>query len=93
MNSRATVSAIVPARNEEANIARAVASLAAQPEIAEIIAINDQSTDRTAAVLAELAPRVPQLRLLETRELPRGWVGKNYAVSLGAARATGDWLL
>ncbi len=93
MNSKATVSAIVPARNEEANIARAVASLAAQPEIAEIIAINDQSTDRTAAVLAELAPRVPQLRLLETRELPRGWVGKNYAVSLGAARATGDWLL
>jgi hypothetical protein len=25
--------------------------------------------------------------------LPGGWVGKNYAVSLGAAQATGDWLL
>ncbi len=93
MNSKATVSAIVPARNEESNIARAVVSLTAQPEIAEIIVINDQSTDRTAAVLAELAPGVPQLCVLETQELPAGWVGKNYAVSLGAARAGGDWLL
>jgi glycosyltransferase involved in cell wall biosynthesis len=25
--------------------------------------------------------------------VPSGWVGKNYAVSLGAAWATGDWLL
>jgi hypothetical protein len=33
------------------------------------------------------------LRILETKELPAGWAGKNYAVSLGAALATGDWLL
>jgi len=93
MNLHPTVSAIVPARNEEATIAAAVESLAAQPEIKEIIVINDQSTDGTAAALTQLSSRYAQLRILETRELPSGWVGKNYAVSLGAAQATGDWLL
>jgi chlorobactene glucosyltransferase len=93
MNFRPSVSAIVPARDEEATIAAAVESLAAQPEIKEIIVINDQSTDGTAAALGQLSLRHTQLRVLETKELPDGWVGKNYAVSLGAAEATGDWLL
>jgi hypothetical protein len=93
MNPPASVSAIVPARNEEATIAASVKSLAAQPEIAEILVINDQSTDGTAAELARLSSVHPQLRVLETKALPSGWVGKNYAVSVGAAQATGDWLL
>ncbi len=93
MNSSPTVSAIVPARNEEATIAAAVESLAAQPEIKEIIVIDDHSSDGTAAALRQLSSRYAQLRVLETTELPGGWVGKNYAVSLGAAQATGDWLL
>lgn len=93
MNPHPTVSAIVPARNEQATIGAAVESLAAQPEIKEIIVINDQSTDGTAAALRQLSTRFPQLRVLETKALPAGWVGKNYAVSLGAAEAAGDWLL
>jgi glycosyltransferase involved in cell wall biosynthesis len=88
-----TVSAIVPARNEETTIVAAVSSLAAQPEIKEIIVVDDQSSDGTAAELERLSSRYPQLRVLQTNALPNGWVGKNYAVSLGAAQATGDWLL
>ena len=87
------VSAIIPARNEEASIARAVESVAAQPEVGEVIVVNDQSTDRTGAVLADLAERIPKLKVLATDGLPKGWVGKNYAVSAGAALAQGDWLL
>jgi glycosyltransferase involved in cell wall biosynthesis len=87
------VSAIVPARNEEANIERAVRSLAAQPDIAEIIVVNDQSTDGTTAILEELADEFPQLRVLEAPSLPQGWVGKNHAVWLGAQQAKEDWLL
>jgi len=93
MTPDATVSAIVPARNEEALVARAVESLAAQPEIAEIIVVNDQSTDSTAAILGALAARIPRLRVFDTGSLPSGWVGKNYALSIGAERASGQWLL
>jgi hypothetical protein len=88
-----SVSAIIPARNEQDTIARAVRSLAVQPEIAEIIVVNDQSTDATAAQLARLTQEFPHLRILETQSLPPGWVGKNYAASLGAAQATSPWLL
>jgi hypothetical protein len=87
------VSAIIPARNEEASIARAVESVAAQPEIAEVVVVDDQSSDRTAAILAELAARIPKLKILHIHALPPGWVGKNYAVALGADVAQGDWLL
>jgi glycosyltransferase involved in cell wall biosynthesis len=87
------VSAIIPARNEEAAIARAVESVAAQAEVDEVIVVNDQSTDGTAGILAELAGRIPKVKVLNVNELPAGWVGKNYAVSLGTAAARGEWLL
>lgn len=87
------VSVIIPARNEEASIGRAIESVAAQPEVEEIIVVNDQSTDRTGAILAELVARIPKLKVLTTRGLPDGWVGKNYAASIGAAAARGGWLL
>ncbi len=87
------VTAIAPARNEEAVIAACVNSLASQAEISEILVINDQSTDSTAAIVSNLARSIPKLRLLETKELPAGWVGKNNAVWLGAREAKSDWLL
>lgn len=89
----ATVTAIVPARNEEAVIAACVESLAAQPEIEEILVVNDQSTDKTADTVRALASRIPRLQLLETSGVPSGWVGKNNAVSLGAKEAHSLWLL
>jgi cellulose synthase/poly-beta-1,6-N-acetylglucosamine synthase-like glycosyltransferase len=87
------VTAIVPARDEETVIAECVASLAQQPEIAEILVINDQSTDQTAAIVRQQMNSTPQLRLLQTEALPPGWVGKNYAVWLGAREAKSEWLL
>ncbi|MGH9716540.1 MAG: glycosyltransferase [Candidatus Acidiferrales bacterium] len=87
------VSAIIPARNEEASIARAVESVAAQSEVDEVIVVNDQSTDQTGEILRELAARIPKLKVLSAGELPPGWAGKNHAVAVGAAAAEGDWLL
>jgi glycosyltransferase involved in cell wall biosynthesis len=84
---------VVPARNEEAVIAWCVESLARQPEIAEILVINDQSTDKTAEIVRSLITRIPRLRLLETQEVPTGWIGKNNAVFLGAKEARSPWLL
>jgi glycosyltransferase involved in cell wall biosynthesis len=88
-----TVSAIVPARNEAAVIAACLQSLAVQREIGEILVVNDQSTDATAAIVTREMQNIPKLRLLETCELPTGWVGKNNAVWLGAREARGEWLL
>ena len=93
MNLPEAISAIVPARNEEAGIAQCVESLRAQPEITEIIAVNDQSSDRTLELLRELAGRIPHLRVMDAPPPPDGWVGKNHAVWLGAREATGQWLL
>lgn len=84
---------IIPARNEEASIARAVESVAMQLEVGEVIVVNDQSMDRTGEILAELAQRIPKLTVLATDDLPRNWIGKNYAASIGAAAASGEWLL
>jgi glycosyltransferase involved in cell wall biosynthesis len=93
MPSAPVISAVVPARNEEAAIARAVESLAAQPEVAEIIVVNDQSTDRTAAVLEELAARIPRLRVVQGNAPPAGWTGKSFAIAQGVAQASKAWLL
>src|SRR5262245_8184799 len=93
MSLEPTISAIIPARNEEAVIADCVRSVAAQPGVLEILVINDQSTDRTAEIVRGLTKEIPKLRLLETGDLPAGWVGKNNAVWLGAQNAKGKWLL
>ena len=87
------ISAIIPARNEENNIESAVRSLAAQPEVNEIIVVDDQSTDRTPEILAQLAAEIPRLKILRSPQLPEGWVGKNHALWIGAQAASADWLL
>jgi succinoglycan biosynthesis protein ExoU len=43
------VAVIIPARNAEATIARAVASALAEPEAAQVVVVDDGSTDETAA--------------------------------------------
>jgi glycosyltransferase involved in cell wall biosynthesis len=88
-----SVTAIVPARNEEAVIAACITSLASQPEIADILVVNDQSTDGTASVVGSLMEKIPKLRLLESGGLPDGWVGKNHALWVGVQQAKCDWLL
>jgi glycosyltransferase involved in cell wall biosynthesis len=93
MPTESTISVVIPARNEESVIAACVRSVAMQPEVLEILVVNDQSTDRTAEIVRSLVPEMANLRLLETSGPPVGWVGKNNAVWLGAQTAKGKWLL
>ena len=91
-----SVSVIVPVRNEEGSVEEALRSLLAQdyPGRLEILAVDDRSTDRTGGILAGLASeRADLMRVLRVEDLPDGWLGKNHALSLGAAEAGGEWLL
>lgn len=87
------ITAIVPARNEEAVIAACIESLARQPEIAQILVVNDESSDATADVVRGCMNEIPNLRLIETNNLPDGWVGKNHALWVGVQQAISPWLL
>ena len=88
------LSVIVPCRNEEVSVERAMRSLLAQdyPNL-EIVAIDDRSEDRTGGQLDALALTDPRLTVVHIKELPEGWLGKNNAMHQGAARASGEWLL
>lgn len=88
------VSIVVPARNEERNIAEALTSLLHldYPDY-ELLVVNDRSTDRTGAILDELAAAHPRLRVVHLTELPPGWLGKNHAMHHAAERASGELLL
>jgi glycosyltransferase involved in cell wall biosynthesis len=86
LNERIT--AIVPARDEEATIEICVRSLAKQGEITEIFVVNDGSTDRTAEIVRDLMVELKNLTLLDAAQIPVGWLGKNHALWEGAKRAT-----
>ena len=84
------VSVIVPARNEEANLAQCLQSLVSQTGVSfEIIVVDDASTDRTR----QIAQSFPQVRVVGAPPLPHGWTGKNHALAAGAKVAQGKWLL
>ena len=92
-NDEGSVSIIIPARNEEANIERVVRSIAPQPQVREIIVVDDASSDRTGEILTKLCQEIPLLRTIRLDSLPQGWTGKSHAAAAGAEQATGEWLL
>ena len=96
MNRNPALSVILAARNEERSVQESVVTMVAQDYsgILEVIAVNDRSTDRTGEILDELATKHPgKLRVLNVESLPAGWLGKTHALHIGAAEATGEWLL
>src|SRR5260370_3580702 len=75
-----SVTAIIPARNEEAVIAACVESLAGQAEIAEILVVDDQSSDSTSPVVRGLMEKIRNFPVLETCGLPQRWGGKKQSL-------------
>ena len=89
------VSILIPARNEEHRVlSDCVRSILAQDyERFEVVAVNDRSTDRTRAILEELARGDERVRVIEGEELPVGWLGKPYAMQQAVVLARGEWVL
>lgn len=89
-----SVSILIPARDEEAEIEAALRSvLALDYPGKEVVVIDDRSRDGTAAILARLHQTHPELKVVTVRDLPDGWLGKNHAMHVGAAAAGGELLL
>jgi len=84
-----SLSIVIPARNEEDNLPRLLRSIAASVmRPAEIIVVDDASTDKTAPTARSLGATV-----ITSAPLPDGWTGKAWACHQGAQRAIGNHLL
>ncbi|HQO98608.1 MAG TPA: glycosyltransferase family 2 protein [Anaerolineaceae bacterium] len=84
------LSIVFPAHNEEKRLPRTLeqtaAFLQAQPYSAEIIVVENGSTDRTLAVAEEHAARLPMLRVIHEEQR-----GKGRAVRRGMLAARGEY--
>jgi glycosyltransferase involved in cell wall biosynthesis len=90
----ASVSVLIPARDEGANIRECLDTALAQgPSVLEAIVYDDKSTDDTAVVVRRMASGDGRVRLLAGVDLPPGWCGKNHACARLAEAARGRWLL
>ncbi len=94
-----SITVIVPALNEAANVDECLRSLLAQDYAnLTILAVDDRSTDATGSIMdslaAESAGTYPgRLRVLHITELPAGWLGKTHAMALAARQTTSEYIL
>jgi len=86
----AKISVLIPARNEAACLGECLASVTSQTGVGlEVIVIDDDSTDQTAAIAAGF----PGVTVIAADPLPPGWTGKCGALVSGVRHARGEWLL
>ena len=83
-------SIVIPAFNEGARILATLRSVDScirdRGWAAEVIVVNDGSTDRTADIVRDFAKTAPEVRLIENA----GNRGKGYSVRAGLLQAVGD---
>ena len=78
------LSVVMPAYNEQASIAQCLEAVLASPYTAEVIVVDDESRDDTAAIVGEVAAGDPRVRLLR-HEVNQG---KGAALRTGYAEVT-----
>lgn len=90
MSKSPKYSIVIPAFNESGRIPATLESILAcirsRGWQAEVIVVNDGSTDSTAQVVREIARRAPEVRLVENP----GNHGKGYSVRNGMMQAQGE---
>jgi hopene-associated glycosyltransferase HpnB len=85
--AKISVTAVIPARDEELSIASTVRSLAVQRHVptVRIVVADDESSDETGSRAATAGAEV-----VRVAALPQGWKGKLWAVASGIAAAGGS---
>lgn len=91
----AAVSVLIPARDEAHRIAPTIRSVLAQQGLpdAEILVLDDGSTDGTADVVRRAAGDDPRVKVLTGSPPPHGWLGKPHACAQLSAAARGEILV
>ena len=79
---------LVPLRNEENNVIDLIHSLKSQG--GRILVLDDNSTDQTRDLLREFGT---EITVLEGKELPNGWLGKNFACHQLAVNSNSKYLV
>ncbi|MCH2308007.1 MAG: glycosyltransferase family 2 protein, partial [SAR202 cluster bacterium] len=88
------VSILIPVRNEANNIRECLESIISQDyEAFEVIILDDRSTDKTAKIVETFQGTTDCLKLINGKELPDGWVGKNWACHQLSEHAKGQLIL
>jgi cellulose synthase/poly-beta-1,6-N-acetylglucosamine synthase-like glycosyltransferase len=98
--SRVSITVIIPARNEEANLPALIDSLRQQQYptgLWEVIIIDDHSTDDTYRLLEEAGKSWPVLKLIRMADLPSDSNGsaafKKKAIKAGIDQAKGQLII
>jgi len=87
-SDRSAVSVLIPARDEERNIAATLAAVLANRGIEfEVIVLDDDSADATAQIVEDFQNQDSRVRLETAPSLPAGWCGKQHACHILAGLA------
>jgi glycosyltransferase involved in cell wall biosynthesis len=81
------LSVIVPAYNEAATVIETLTKLLEQPEVKQVVVVNDASTDNTADKVKSV--RSNKIRLVNHQQNQ----GKGAAIRTGLAEVAGDYVL
>ena len=90
MDKPVTLSVIIPVYNCERFIEKAIASVIAQPEITEIVVVNDGSIDGSEMLLDQLQKQNPILKIYHHEN--KSNKGRSASRNLGIQKATGDYI-
>jgi dolichol-phosphate mannosyltransferase len=83
-----TISVVIPARDEAARLGPLLDAIVGAPGVHEVIVVDDQSSDGTAALADRAGARV-----IAGTPLPEGWAGKAWALQQGIEAATSTWVV
>ncbi|MCY4566798.1 MAG: glycosyltransferase [Candidatus Poribacteria bacterium] len=94
LQSYPRVSVLIPARNEETNVGACIEGFLSQSYgNLEVHVLNDQSTDRTGAIIEKFGEQYPEVQAIHGKPLPVGWHGKNWACHQLSQHADGEILI
>ncbi len=88
------LSILIPARNEASNLPCLFSQLQnIKYDPLEIIVLNDHSEDNSEQILKDYQKKSPKITYINGKELPKGWLGKNWACHQLSQIAQGEYML